>query len=82
LYAKFSSLSGPTAPLLAELERRTGTHPDDLSSLLSECHTAYFVARKALIAGRLTNEIRMLDPGKSDLVELVSFCRVTNVLSY
>ncbi|KAF9520990.1 hypothetical protein BS47DRAFT_2766 [Hydnum rufescens UP504] len=70
LYAKFSSLSGPTAPLLAELERRAGTHPDDLSSLLSECHTAYFVARKALIAGRLTNEIRMLDPGKSDLVEL------------
>ena len=64
-------MAGPAAPLLAELERRVMENPDELASLLAECHTTYFSSRKSLIAGRLSAEIKMLDPANSNLVELV-----------
>ena len=64
-------MAGPTAPLLAELERRVMEHPDELASLLSECHTTYFSSRKSLIVGKLSAEVKMLDPANSNLVELV-----------
>ena len=60
------------APLLGELERRAHTHPEELSALLSECRAAYFGARKGLLVGRLTEEIKGLDPARTELVELVS----------
>ncbi len=65
-------MSGPLAPLLAELERRAQAHPDELSALLTECHSAYFSARKSLLVNRLMDEIKGLDPARTELVELVS----------
>ncbi|KAG5221580.1 Golgi transport complex [Salix suchowensis] len=41
-----------------------------LSTLLSECHTAYFNTRKTLLVGRVVEEIRGLDPARTELVEL------------
>jgi len=70
LYSKFRSVSSSLAPLLAELEHRALSHPEELSALLGECHASYFAARKALVVGTLVEEIRLLEPVKSDLVEL------------
>jgi len=72
LYTRFMSVSSQLAPLLGEFERRAQTHPDELSALLAECHTAYFAARKSLLVNRLINEIKGLDPTRTELVELVS----------
>jgi hypothetical protein len=74
LYTRFRTISSQLAPLLAELERRARAHPDELSALLSECQAAYFSARKTLLVPRLTQEIKGLDPARTDLVELVSIC--------
>jgi hypothetical protein len=71
LYTRFKSVAPQLSPLIGELERRAGTYPEDLSSLLSECRSAYFTARKSLLIGRLTEEIKGLDPTRTDLVELV-----------
>ena len=72
LYTRFMSVSSQLAPLLGEFERRAQTHPDELSALLAECHTAYFAARKSLLVNRLISEIKGLDPTRTELVELVS----------
>src|SRR5438477_7796389 len=72
LYTRFKSVSSQLAPLLGELERRAKAHPDDLSALLSECRAAYFSARKSLLVGRLMEEVKGLDPARTELVELVS----------
>ena len=71
LYTRFSSVSQQLAPLLSELERRAAAHPDELSALLAECHAAYFSARKGLLVPRLVEEIKGLDPTRTELVELV-----------
>ena len=68
LYTRFRSVSAPLSPLLGELERRANVHPEELSSLLMECHAAYFAARKGLLVGRLVEEIKGLDPGRTELV--------------
>ncbi|KAJ7252598.1 Sec34-like family-domain-containing protein [Mycena rebaudengoi] len=70
LYTRFRSVSSQLAPLLGELERRAQAHPAELSALLTECHAAYFGVRKALLVGRLTEEIKGLDPSRTELVEL------------
>ncbi|TFK44055.1 Sec34-domain-containing protein [Crucibulum laeve] len=70
LYARFASLSPRLLPLLRELERRATSHPAELSALLTECHSAYFTARRGLVTPRVREEIRGLDVGGSDLVEL------------
>ncbi len=62
LYTRFTTVSNQLAPLLGELERRAADHPDELSALLAECHSAYFSARKGLLVPRLTDEIKGLDP--------------------
>ncbi|KAG1751418.1 Sec34-like family-domain-containing protein [Suillus paluster] len=72
LYTRFRSVTAQLAPLLGELERRAEAHPEDLSALLSECHSAYFAARKGLLVGRLMEEIRGLDPTHTELVELTN----------
>lgn len=72
LYTRFYTVSERLAPLLAELERRAAVHPEELSSLLAECHAAYFAARKGLLVNRLTEEIKGLDPTRTELVELVN----------
>jgi conserved oligomeric Golgi complex subunit 3 len=71
LYTRFRSVSAPLSPLLGELERRANVHPAELSALLAECHAAYFSARKGLLVDRLVEEIKGLDPGRTELVELV-----------
>ena len=81
LYTRFKSVSSQLAPLLGELERRAKVHPDELSALLSECHSAYFSARKTLLVGRLTEEIKGLDPTRTELVELVRSHRIFFALS-
>jgi len=89
LYTRFRSVTPQLAPLLNELERRATAHPEELSALLSECHSAYFSARKTILVGRLVEEIRGLDPTHTELVELVkihpsfegidvNFCLQTN----
>ncbi|KAJ7467170.1 Sec34-like family-domain-containing protein [Mycena latifolia] len=70
LYTRFQSVSSQLAPLLGELERRAQAHPAELAALLAECHSAYFGVRKALLVGRLTEEIKGLDPSRTELVEL------------
>ena len=71
LYTRFKTVAAQMAPLLGELERRAQSHPEELSALLSECHAAYFSTRKALLVGRVMEEIKGLDPGRTELVELV-----------
>jgi len=71
LYTRFTTVAGQVSPLLGELERRARAHPDELGALLSECHVAYFSARKNLLVSRLTEQIRGLDPTRTELVELV-----------
>lgn len=70
LYTRFTTVSQQLVPLLAELERRARAYPQELSALLSECHSAYFSVRKSLLVSRITEEIRGLDPGRTELVEL------------
>ncbi|KAI9457417.1 Sec34-like family-domain-containing protein [Russula earlei] len=70
LYTRFSTVAGQLAPLLGEFERRARAHPEELGALLSECHSAYFSARKNLLVSRLTEQIRGLDPTRTELVEL------------
>jgi conserved oligomeric Golgi complex subunit 3 len=72
LYSKFATMATQVSPLLAEMERRAAAYPADLKSLLEECQTVYFAARKGLLTPRLTNEIKGFDPANSELVELVS----------
>ena len=71
LYTRFQSVATQVAPLIGELERRTRAHPEELTTLLTECHSAYFSARKSLLVGKLAEEIKGLDPTRTDLVELV-----------
>ena len=49
LYTGFTTVAGQLAPLLGEFERRARTHSEELGALLSECHAAYFGARKSLL---------------------------------
>ncbi|KAF7300708.1 RRM domain-containing protein [Mycena chlorophos] len=70
LYTRFRSITARLAPLLGDLERRAASHPAELSALLSECHSAYLSTRKSLLVGRLVQEIRGLDPERTELVEL------------
>ena len=62
---------GQVSPLLGELERRARVHPDELGSLQSKCHAAYFNARKDLLVLRLTEQSRVLYPTRTELVEPV-----------
>ena len=73
LYTRFTTVAGQLSPLLREFERRVRVHPDELGALLSECYAAYFSARKSLLVSRLAEQIRGLDPGRTELVELVRF---------
>ncbi|KAG6910079.1 hypothetical protein DXG01_013131 [Tephrocybe rancida] len=69
LYTRFKTVSTQLLPLLSELERRARSHPQELSALLDECHTAYFSARKSLLVGRIMEEIKGLDPSRTELVD-------------
>jgi conserved oligomeric Golgi complex subunit 3 len=71
LYTRFTTVAGQLAPVLGEFDCRAHSHPEDLDALLSECHTAYFGARKNLLVSRLTEQIRSPDPMKTELVEMV-----------
>jgi conserved oligomeric Golgi complex subunit 3 len=66
----FHHVTGRLAPLLGEFEIRAHSHPEELGALLSECHAEYFGARKNLLVSRLTEQIRGLDPTRTELVEL------------
>lgn len=71
LYSKFASVSVQVSPLLSEMERRASSYPDELLSLLAECHTAYLTARRTLLGPQITHEVKGMDPAHSELVELV-----------
>lgn len=71
LYTRFGTMAGKVKPLLGEMERRARKYPDELGSLLAECVSAYFSVRKALLVPKVLEEIRGLDPARSELVELV-----------
>lgn len=71
MYNKFVTLSTSVRPLIAELEHRVTINPNELHSLLSECHTAYLGTRSSLMAARVSEEVAKLDPRGSDLVDLV-----------
>lgn len=73
LYTRFETVATEVSPLLHELERRSRSHPEELSSLLEECQTAYLSSRRSLLATRLVEEIKGLDPARTELVELVSW---------
>ncbi|KAG8770420.1 Golgi transport complex subunit 3 [Ceratobasidium sp. 428] len=70
LYTKFQSLVPSLSPLIMELENRALAHTDQLESLLSECHATYFSVRRRLLVPRVMEEIRGLQPGQSELIEL------------
>jgi conserved oligomeric Golgi complex subunit 3 len=70
-YSKFASVAAQISPLLSEMERRASSYPDELLSLLAECHTAYLTARRTLLGPQITNEVKGMDPAHSELVELV-----------
>ncbi|WVQ74956.1 hypothetical protein IAR50_004564 [Cryptococcus sp. DSM 104548] len=70
IYTKFTSLSTSLRPLLAELEQRVSTNPDELAPLLSECNAAYVSTRRNLMGGRVNEEIGRMNPNGSDLVDL------------
>ncbi|WWC63290.1 uncharacterized protein I303_105890 [Kwoniella dejecticola CBS 10117] len=70
LYTKFVSLSQSLRPLLAELEARVSSSPDELTPLLSECHAAWITTRQSLMGGRVMGEVSGMDPNGSDLVDL------------
>jgi conserved oligomeric Golgi complex subunit 3 len=67
LYTRFTTVAGQLAPLFGEFERRAHSHPEELGALLSECHGVYFGARKNLLVSRLTEQIRGLDPTRTEL---------------
>ncbi|KAH9967671.1 hypothetical protein BGW80DRAFT_1254625 [Lactifluus volemus] len=66
LYTRFTTVAGQLAPLL---ECRAHPRPEELGTLLSECHAAYFGAQKNPLVSRLTEQ-RGLDPTRTELVEL------------
>ncbi|WVQ81860.1 hypothetical protein IAT38_003987 [Cryptococcus sp. DSM 104549] len=70
IYTKFVSLSQPLRPLLAELEQRVSSNPDELTSLLAECHQAWVTTRQGLIGQRVNEEVMRMNPTGSDLVDL------------
>lgn len=70
LYTKFNSLAASTRPLLAELEVRSTANPDELASLLAECHSAWLSTRQSLLGARVSEEVSRLDPTKAELVDL------------
>lgn len=72
LYTKFASLSTSLRPLLAELEHRVRTTPNELSALMGECHSAWVSTRQALLGNRVSSEVARMEPMTSDLVDLVS----------
>jgi len=72
LYSKFASVSAQVSPLLSEMERRASSYPDELLSLLAECHTAYVTARRTLLGPQIAHEVKGMDPAHSELIELVS----------
>lgn len=72
IYNKFTSLSTSLRPLIAELEHRVSLNPNELTSLLSECHSAWVSTRQTLMGVRVSAEIGRMDPDGYDLVDLVS----------
>ncbi|WWD19057.1 hypothetical protein CI109_103515 [Kwoniella shandongensis] len=70
IYTKFVSLSQPLRPLLAELEQRVSSNPDELTTLLTECHNAWVGTRQSLMGTGVNEEIMRMNPTGSDLVDL------------
>ena len=79
LYTKFTSYAFPLRPLLAELELRAGENPSELGSLLDDCHAAWISTRKSLISSRVESEVKRMEPGSADIVDLVSRSRCSGV---
>ncbi|KAH9967673.1 hypothetical protein BGW80DRAFT_1462175 [Lactifluus volemus] len=82
LYTRFTTVTGRLAPLLGEFEIGAHSHPEELGALLSECHGAYFGARKNPLVSRQTEQIRGLDPTRTELVELTRRHREAGTLYF
>ncbi|ETW83521.1 hypothetical protein HETIRDRAFT_46903, partial [Heterobasidion irregulare TC 32-1] len=70
LYTRFATVAATLSPLLSELERHAAAHPASLSSLLDECHAAYFSTRRSLLVAKIAEEVKGLEPGRAEVVEL------------
>ncbi|BGP34343.1 Golgi transport complex subunit 3 [Rhodotorula toruloides] len=70
LYAKFTSSAPTLRILLVELEKRASADPSEYASLLSECYSTYFASRSALLGPGLREEVRRMEPDKTELVRL------------
>ena len=71
LYTHFWSVSTPLS-LLGKLVHRAKAHPEELAALLTR-HSTYFSAREGPLVSWLVEEIKRLDLGRTELVELVSY---------
>lgn len=73
MYTKFTSFAFPLRPLIAELELRASENTVELGALLEDCHTTWIMVRKTLIGPRVEREIKRMEPGTANVVDLVSW---------
>jgi hypothetical protein len=73
LYTRLRSVSALLPPLLGRPERCANPHLEELSAILVECNYTYLSARKGLLVSQLLEEIKELDPGRTEPVELVRY---------
>lgn len=71
LYTKFSNTSETLRILIFELEKRGRLEPDEYGSLLQECYATWFASRTSLLSAPLAEEVRRMDPGSTELIQLV-----------
>lgn len=72
LYARFAALAPTLRPLVAELEQRISSSKNELTQILADCHNAWVSTRQALLGPKVYEEVGLMNPGASDLVELTS----------
>lgn len=71
VFPKFAALAETCRPLLAQLEDRAARNSSELGPFLTECHTAWIGARAGIIAPRVAEEVKRLDPAVGDVIDLV-----------
>ncbi|GAA6058792.1 hypothetical protein JCM10212_001908 [Sporobolomyces blumeae] len=70
LYQKFEAPASSLRILLVELEKRASSDPSEYDALRHECFQVWFTARTQLLSPGLAEEVRRMEPDKSDLIRL------------